>query len=95
MLKKNELVRVITVRRGTVRRLNNLQGGIRQVSDTLQGRDDLDAIHSLSHSAGGTVQLADILIYGCNLAKTEVGDRQNADAVVGSSNATSTNATGR
>ncbi len=94
MLKKNHLIRVITISRGTLRNLNNNQNGIQQISDTLKGRDDLDAIHIISHSDDGTVQLGDILIYGCNLAKTEVGESLNEGALESSSNNIITNDTG-
>jgi len=80
--------------------LNSNQNGIEQISQTLQDRNDLDAIHILAHGSDGSVQLGntslnsqtleqnnldialwanafaesgDILIYGCNLAETEVG----------------------
>ncbi|MCP4386790.1 MAG: DUF4347 domain-containing protein, partial [Gammaproteobacteria bacterium] len=74
--------------------------GIEQISAVLQDRDDLDAIHIISHGSDGSVELGntsldantldennlsiamwanafaetgDILIYGCNLAESEVG----------------------
>ena len=80
--------------------LDRDQDGIQQISDALQDRDDLDAIHIISHGSDGSVQLGnnslssetlednnlkialwansfaetgDILIYGCNLAESEVG----------------------
>ena len=81
--------------------LNSNENGIDVISSTLQDRNDLDAIHIISHSDDGTVQrgttslnadtladnnlaialwansfdeAGDILIYGCNLAETEVGE---------------------
>ena len=80
--------------------LDGGRDGIEQISAVLQGRDDLDAIHIISHGSDGSVKLGntsfnsdtlaennsgialwansfaetgDILIYGCNLAQSEVG----------------------
>ncbi|MCP4767153.1 MAG: BspA family leucine-rich repeat surface protein, partial [Gammaproteobacteria bacterium] len=80
--------------------LDRDQDGIEQISAVLQDRDDLDAVHIISHGSDGSVQLGnttldaytleqnnpnialwanafaetgDILIYGCNLAESEVG----------------------
>ena len=80
--------------------LDRDRDGIEQISTALQGRDDLDAIHIISHGSDGSVELGntslnsdtlaennlsialwanaftetgDILIYGCNLAQSEVG----------------------
>ncbi|MCP4336066.1 MAG: DUF4347 domain-containing protein, partial [Gammaproteobacteria bacterium] len=77
------------------------QNGIEQISTVLQDRDDLDAVHIISHGSDGSVELGntsldantleeknlsiamwanafaetgDILIYGSNLADTEVGE---------------------
>ncbi len=80
--------------------LDRDQDGIEQISAVLQDRDDLDAVHIISHGSDGSVELGnttldnyaleqnnlniglwanafaetgDILIYGCNLAQSEVG----------------------
>ncbi|MGK0440331.1 MAG: putative delta-60 repeat protein [Pseudohongiellaceae bacterium] len=80
--------------------LDSQQNGIQLISDTLEDRDDLDAVHIISHGDDGSVQLGntrlnadslsqntldialwanafseqgDILIYGCNLAETDIG----------------------
>ena len=80
--------------------LDRDRDGIEQISAVLQDRDDLDAIHIISHGSDGSVKLGntslnsdslaennsgialwansfaetgDILIYGCNLAQSEVG----------------------
>ncbi len=76
------------------------QNGIDRISAILQERDDLDAIHIISHGTDGSIELGasrldaesleennlsialwanafaefgDILVYGCNLAASEVG----------------------
>lgn len=81
--------------------LNIDENGIDVTSSTLQDRDDLDAIHIISHGDDGSVRIGntylnaeslaknklaialwsntfdeagDILIYGCNLAASEVGE---------------------
>ena len=80
--------------------LDRDQDGIEQISAVLQDRDDLDAVHIISHGSDGSVELGntsldaytleqnnqnialwanafaetgDILIYGCNLAATDIG----------------------
>ena len=80
--------------------LDSEKDGIKQISSALEDREDLDAIHIISHGSDGNVQLGntslnedtltenyleialwtnacseqgDILIYGCNLAESEVG----------------------
>jgi hypothetical protein len=86
--------------------LDRDQDGIEQISEMLQDRDDLDAVHIISHGSDGSVELGntsldaytleqnnlniglwansfaetgDILIYGCNLAESEVGKSLIAD----------------
>ncbi len=86
--------------------LDRDQDGIEQISAVLQDRDDLDAVHIISHGSDGRVELGnttldasaleqnnlsialwanafaetgDILIYGCNLAQSEVGQSLIAD----------------
>jgi len=80
--------------------LDRDRDGIEQISTLLQDRNDLDAIHIISHGSDGNIELGntslnsdtlaennlsialwanaftesgDILIYGCNLAQSEVG----------------------
>ena len=43
--------------------------GLQQMADYLKGRDNLDAIHLLSHGADGTVQLGNIWLASNNLAE--------------------------
>lgn len=42
--------------------------GIAQISETLAGRQDLDAVHFLTHGNEGTVQLGDTLLNSSNLS---------------------------
>ena len=86
--------------------LDRDRDGIEQISAVLLDRNDLDAIHIISHGSDGNVELGntslntntltennlsmalwanafaetgDILIYGCNLAASEVGQSLIAD----------------
>ncbi|MFW3898427.1 DUF4347 domain-containing protein [Pseudomonas bharatica] len=43
--------------------------GLQQMADYLKGRDNLDAIHLLSHGADGTVQLGNVWLASNNLAE--------------------------
>lgn len=42
--------------------LDSVQNGIEKISTTLQDRDDLDAIHIISHGSDGNVQLGNTLL---------------------------------
>jgi Ca2+-binding RTX toxin-like protein len=103
--------------------LDRDKDGIEEISEYLSHRDDLDAIHIISHGSDGSVDLGntslnsqtlednnlkialwansfaetgDILIYGCNLAETEVGQSLIDDlgALTLTDVAASTDATG-
>ncbi|MDD0977135.1 DUF4347 domain-containing protein [Pseudomonas fontis] len=49
--------------------LDPSKDGLKQMADYLKGRNDLDAIHVLSHGASGTVQLGNVWLDSTNLAE--------------------------
>jgi hypothetical protein len=100
------------------------EDGLARISDELAARQDISAVHIISHGSDGAVQLgssvldldavqarsallagwssalsdeADVLIYGCDVAQTEVGREllQRLSALTGADVAASTDATGK
>ncbi|MGH8380055.1 DUF4347 domain-containing protein [Pseudomonas sp.] len=64
--------------------LDPSKDGLQQMADYLRGRDDLDAIHVLSHGASGSVQLGDVWLNSANLgqysqALQSIGEALKAD----------------
>lgn len=49
--------------------LDASKDGLQQMADYLKGRENLDAIHLLSHGADGTVQLGNVWLSSTNLAE--------------------------
>ncbi|WP_167010632.1 Ig-like domain-containing protein [Comamonas sp. Tr-654] len=49
--------------------LDPSKDGLQQMADYLKGRENLDAIHLLSHGADGTVQLGNVWLASTNLAE--------------------------
>ena len=49
--------------------LDSSKDGLQQMADYLKGRENLDAIHLLSHGADGTVQLGNVWLASNNLAE--------------------------
>ncbi|WP_290642478.1 DUF4347 domain-containing protein, partial [Aquabacterium sp.] len=99
------------------------QDGVTQITEVLQGRHDVSALHIISHGSDGNVQLgstwlnqatlpshlqalsnwqsaltedADILIYGCDVAQTAVGQHfiQDLSLLTGADVAASEDKTG-
>ncbi|MDO9237872.1 MAG: DUF4347 domain-containing protein, partial [Aquabacterium sp.] len=97
--------------------------GVTQISDALQGRQNVAALHIISHGQDGAIQLgnttlnganladhatslstwsqaltqdADLLIYGCDVAKTQIGQNfvDNLHILTGADVAASINVTG-
>lgn len=49
--------------------LDPTKDGLQQMADYLKGRENLDAIHLLSHGAEGTVQMGNVWLSSANLAE--------------------------